>query len=133
MPDKDKGGRPSKIDDLDLGAIELLASKGFTDKELSQVLGVSEVTFNAWKKKSDKFLKSLKDGKSIADSKVMASLYQKAIGWKDEEGKSYPPDTTAAIFWLKNRMAKEWREKQELEVFGSLAGLLKEARERSEG
>jgi len=25
-----------------------------------------------------------------------------------------PPDTTAAIFWLKNRRAKDWRDKREL-------------------
>jgi len=27
-----------------------------------------------------------------------------------------PPDTTAAIFWLKNRQGKNWREKQELAI-----------------
>lgn len=30
--------------------------------------------------------------------------------------KHYPPDTTAAIFWLKNRQPHLWRDKQEVEV-----------------
>jgi len=30
--------------------------------------------------------------------------------------KHYPPDTTAAIFWLKNRQPAKWREKQEVET-----------------
>ena len=27
----------------------------------------------------------------------------------------YPPDTTAAIFWLKNRQRATWRDKQDVE------------------
>ena len=27
----------------------------------------------------------------------------------------YPPDTTAAIFWLKNRQTAHWRDKKEVE------------------
>lgn len=27
----------------------------------------------------------------------------------------YPPDTTAAIFWLKNRQPAKWRDKKEVE------------------
>lgn len=31
-----------------------------------------------------------------------------------------PPDTTAAIFWLKNRKPKEWRDQQHLELNGNI-------------
>jgi hypothetical protein len=58
---------------------------------------------------------------------VEASLYRRAIGYtvseekmfynskggyvhKEESVKHYPPDTTAAIFWLKNRNPKMWRD-----------------------
>jgi hypothetical protein len=34
--------------------------------------------------------------------------------------KIHAPDTTAAIFWLKNRQSKQWREKQEVEHTGNL-------------
>jgi hypothetical protein len=30
--------------------------------------------------------------------------------------KFYPPDTTAAIFWLKNRKPEEWRDKTEVDA-----------------
>lgn len=34
--------------------------------------------------------------------------------------KDVPPDTTAAIFWLKNRKPDEWRDKHETELSGGL-------------
>ncbi|CAJ1179596.1 hypothetical protein CPR19088_GLDEOEPO_01351 [Companilactobacillus paralimentarius] len=34
--------------------------------------------------------------------------------------KDVPPDTTAAIFWLKNRKPEEWRDKHETELSGGL-------------
>ena len=34
--------------------------------------------------------------------------------------KHYPPDTTAAIFWLKNRKTDQWRDKQDVEHSGSV-------------
>lgn len=34
--------------------------------------------------------------------------------------KEVAPDTTAQIFWLKNRKPKEWRDKQEMEHSGSI-------------
>lgn len=34
--------------------------------------------------------------------------------------KEVPPDTTAAIFWLKNRKPEEWRDKHETELSGGL-------------
>lgn len=144
MTEKNKGGRPSKLDDLDMGVVELLATKGFTDKQMAQILDVTEKTFNTWKKKNEGFLQSLKDGKSVADSKVEASLYERAIGYSHPEDKifnnngkaltvkttkHYAPDTAAAFIWLKNR--KGWKDKTEVEVSGSLADTLKAARERA--
>jgi hypothetical protein len=32
----------------------------------------------------------------------------------------HAPDTTAAIFWLKNRRREEWRDKQEVEHSGNV-------------
>lgn len=60
------------------------------------------------------FLQSLKEAKQAADDLVEASLFHKAIGWN-----GMPSDTTAAIFWLKNRRPAEWREKQEVEHTGA--------------
>ncbi|WP_285011998.1 helix-turn-helix domain-containing protein [Lactococcus formosensis] len=37
-----------------------------------------------------------------------------------EVDKEVAPDTTAAIFWLKNRKPKEWRDKRETELSGNV-------------
>jgi hypothetical protein len=75
---------------------------------------------------------SLKLGKKNSDARVERSLYCKALGfYKDAEKvyldrsgtteiaqyrEYYPPDTTAAIFWLKNRKPKEWKDRQDVRL-----------------
>lgn len=83
---------------------------GATDKEMADIFGVSEQTLNTWKKEHPEFLESLKEGKEMADGKVARALYLQAI-----EG-----NTTAAIFWLKNRRKNHWRDKQEVEHSGNV-------------
>jgi len=122
-------GRPSKLDTLNMEAVELLAKKGFTDKEMAKVFGVTEQTFNNWKKKNKSFFESLKDWKSVADERVERSLYERAVGYShpdtkfatyegkitdsQEYIKHYAPDPTAIIFWLKNRKREEWKDRWE--------------------
>lgn len=123
------GGRPSGFDKLDLVQVEKLTKAGFTDAQLADFFGTTEQTWNNWKKAHPKFFESLKDWKSEADHEVEKSLYHRAKGYNctdtkfaTNEGKisdsleytkHYPPDTTAAIFWLKNRQPKEWRDRIE--------------------
>lgn len=38
--------------------------------------------------------------------------------------KYYPPDTTAAIFWLKNRQKDKWRDKVDHELTGKDGGAI---------
>jgi len=104
---------------------------GATDKELAEMFEVSEVTINNWKDEHEEFSLALKKGKQIADANVADRLYKRAMGFEapdvvtatfqgmitdmKEVTKVYPPDTTAAIFWLKNRQPKRWRDKQEID------------------
>ena len=104
---------------------------GATDKEIAEFFSVSEQTLNSWKKKFPQFLESLKKGKAVADANVASRLYSRAIGYdakatkfatnegritdKVEYIEHYRPDTTAAIFWLKNRQPAKWRDKKEVE------------------
>jgi len=128
---KNKGGRPSKFDHIDMEHVRKLAESGWTDKQMSDFFEVSEVTWNAWKKKNGKFLKSLKDWKEYADNKVERSLYERATSYSHPEAKilnnngeemivdtmkHYAPDPTSMIFWLKNRKTKDWRDKAELDL-----------------
>lgn len=128
---KRPNGRPSKFDHIDMEHVRKLAEAGWTDVQMSDFFEVSEVTWNAWKKKSGNFLKSLRNWKEKADKKVERSLYERACGYSHPEVKvfnnngkemvvdavkHYPPDTTAMIYWLKNRLPKEWRDRTELDV-----------------
>ena len=117
--------RPTKYKPEYNEQVYKLCLLGATDKELADFFNVSEQTINAWKEKDTEFLESLKRGKDDADYTVADSLYQRAKGYTTSEDrildggvvtlkKDVPPDTTACIFWLKNRRPKHWRDKQEI-------------------
>lgn len=99
---------------------------GYTDKQLADFFEVNESTITRWKQKYPEFRTSIKKGKVVADAQVVDSLYNRALGMEVEEvevrgdgddeikrviKKYIPPDTTAQIFWLKNRQPELWREK----------------------
>lgn len=104
---------------------------GATDAQLAVFFGVCERTINEWKDAHPEFLQSLKEGKVMADAQIAASLYRLGTGYSHPETKvfvhqgrviehavtrHYPPDTTACIFWLKNRQPDKWRDRQEVAV-----------------
>lgn len=128
VPPAKKRGRPSAYQPEFPEQATKLCRLGATDKELADFFKVSEVTLNAWKTKHPEFLKSLKAGKALSDAEVADKLFSRATGYSHPEvhvsnyqgvitltplTKRYPPDTTAAIFWLKNRRPDVWREKVE--------------------
>lgn len=104
---------------------------GSTDADMADFFNVAESTINAWKLKHPDFSESIKRGKISADANVASRLYKRAIGYEHDDEKIFnnngeplivpttkhvQPDTTAAIFWLKNRQPARWRDKQELDV-----------------
>ena len=130
-----ENGRPSKFEQVK-DMLYKMASYGMTDKQMADVVGVSEQTVNNWKLKDPNFLESLKAEKEIADARVERSLFERATGYSHAEDKifndngtplvvptvkHYAPDTTAAIFWLKNRKPREWRDKQDIEHSGEVS------------
>ena len=121
--------RPSKYKDEYTEQAYKLCLLGATDKDLADFFNTTEQTINAWKKKPE-FLESLKRGKMEADAVIAQKLFHRAKGYSHHEDKifnangeplivptvrHYPPDTTAAIFWLKNRQKNKWRDRQELD------------------
>ena len=104
---------PPKSDQLNLEKVEVIASMGLTDEEIAIILEISPRTLNYWKKSNPDFLQSLKRGKLKADFQITQSLYHKAKGG----------DTTAQIFWLKNRRPDLWRDRQQID--GSLTVMAK--------
>lgn len=130
-------GRPSSYKPEFASLAEKMCKLGATDAELADAFDVSEQTINSWKTAHPEFLESLKSGKAKADAEVASSLFHRATGYSHPEDdirvvgheivitptiKHYPPDTTAAIFWLKNRRPKEWRETKAVELTGAKGG-----------
>lgn len=138
MAKPSKTGRPSKFNpDYHIPWAQSLAMEGKTDKEIADRMGVSRSTLSKWKVEHKGFSEALDLGKEIADSKVEQALYKRAIGYKTKEKKvivsmdadgnqkparietyekEIPPDTTAQIFWLKNRKRNAWKDKQDIEM-----------------
>lgn len=127
---KNKGGRPSKFEPKMLEQVTKLCMLGATDQEIADFFDVSVATISNWKIQRPEFLDALKAGKEQADALVAKSLFHRAIGYEHDDVhisnyqgqititpliKRYPPDTTAGIFWLKNRRSQNWRDKQEHE------------------
>lgn len=114
---------------------------GYTDKQLADFFNVNERTINRWKIDHPEFCQSIKKGKEVADIEVIESLYKRAVGFEYDEmelktdgnakskrviKKLVIPDTTAQIFWLKNRQPEMWRDKQEREITGKNGGAIQQ-------
>ena len=129
--------RTKYVQDVHDEQVHKLCLLGAIDKELCDFFDIAESTLNLWKKDHKSFGDALRAGKLLADANVAESLYKRATGLALPEDvilsdkgehtdtvrrlKHFPPDTAAAIFWLKNRDRARWRDKQEVEATGDLA------------
>lgn len=128
--------------------IEGWARDGLTDEQIAHNIGIAVSTLNNWKNNHVEILESLKKGKEVVDRQVENALLKRALGYTYEEVtyerientivepngsmraepgtkiktvvKQVAPDTTAQIFWLKNRKPLEWRDKQEITHEGNM-------------
>ncbi len=126
--------------------IEGWARDGLTEEQIAHNMGVSYSSLKNWKNEHLAILTALKKGKEVVDREVENALLKRATGfiateqvvssrkvveYRDgkrvkeisepcvvEVEKYYPPDTTADIFWLKNRKPEQWRDKQNTEFSG---------------
>ena len=73
-------GRPSNYKPEYADQAAKLCRLGAIDRDLADFFDVSEVTINAWKKAHPVFLKSIKDGKSVADRGIAEKLIERASG-----------------------------------------------------
>lgn len=142
-------GRPSSYRAEYAEQARKICLLGATDEFLANFFGISVATVNKWKEDHPDFSEALKDGKDRADAEVANSLYRRALGYSCDAVKivtvsrssdpakpeqktvehdlvayreHYPPDTTACIFWLKNRQKHRWRDKHDVEHGGADGG-----------
>jgi hypothetical protein len=96
-----------------------------SDEDLARIFEVERGTLQDWYKTKDGFADAVQAGRDIADANVAHSLYKRAIGYSHPDVKifydkdtgnvvevpftrRYPPDTTAAALWLRNRRKGDW-------------------------
>lgn len=123
----------SKINDwLEKDKLILLegwARDGLTDEQIAKNIGISRASLYEWKKKEIDISDALKKGKEVVDFEVENALLKRALGYTitiqedklDKNGRVHtlekevhiPADTTAQIFWLKNRKPNNWKDKVE--------------------
>lgn len=132
-----KPGRPSSYRAEYAEQASKLCKLGATDRDLADFFEVAESTINLWKISHPEFSESLRLGKEEADARVVQSLYRRATGYSHDAVhisqfrgtpvivpyvEHHAPDTTACIFWLKNRKPAEWRDKVEQQLSGPDGG-----------
>lgn len=112
--------------------VEGWARDGLTDEQIAENLGIAKSTFYKYKEDHSEFSDALKKGKEISDYMVENALFKRALGYQYNEvtyeaiefGETKLPaekvktvikemaaDTTAQIYWLKNRRPEKWRDK----------------------
>ena len=106
--------------------LEGWARDGLTDDQIAKNIGINRDTLYRWKKAHSGISDALKRGKEVIDRQVENALLKRALGYTYDEvtfeggvevkrvRKQVVPDTTAQIFWLKNRKPEEWRDKREI-------------------
>lgn len=109
--------------------IEGWARQGLTDEQIASNIGIGTTTFYTWVDRFPVIRESLKKGKAPVDFEVENALYKRAVGFEYEEvetlieevngetkkkvkrtKRTALPDTSAIIFWLKNRKPEQWRK-----------------------
>ena len=141
-PAKKKRGQPTRYTTrCNERAYRLCKEKGFTNANLAVAFKVTKTTIQNWVREHPLFAAAVQDGKDDYDTREIEQvLLKRARGYRYDEKhvdvnanltktitKEVAPDTTAIIFWLKNRGAKRWSDKQEVDHQFNLADFFKAA------
>ena len=121
-----KGKYEKWLKEENLLLLEGWARDGLTDEQITKNIGITVSTFYEWKKKYSEISEPLKKGKEVVDYEVENALLSSAL-WGN---------TTAQIFWLKNRRPDKWLDKQKEETdktaLDKLDSILKEIKDDAE-
>ncbi len=120
--------------------LEAWARDGLTDEQIAKNMNINVATLYRYKQNYCEICEALKRGKEVVDTEVENALLKRALGYSYKETtkervmnprtgeyelivtkevtKEVVPDTTAQIFFLKNRRPDIWRDKQNVELSG---------------
>ena len=115
-----------------------LALLGATEAEMADALSISVSTLSDWMHKHSEFYRAVKSGELQADAEVAERLFSRATGHSHEAVKifmpagakepvyapytqHYAPDGNVALAWLSRRQPGLWREKQQIDITGTVA------------
>lgn len=128
--------------------LESWARDGLTNEQIASNMGITRKTLAEWKTKYSDICDALKRGKAVVDIQVENALLKRALGYSYDEvtrervldydpstgqvvgshmeitktvKKEVQGDTTAQIFWLKNRRPEQWRDKRDVSVEGEIS------------
>ena len=117
------------------------ARNGLSQKQIAKQMEISITTLKNWRKSDDPIflplVTALNTSKDYVDKQIENSLFKSAMGYDYEEiteelkmnpktgkqelmvtkkvKKHVSPNTSAQIFWLKNRLPEVWRDKRYIE------------------
>jgi hypothetical protein len=125
-------GRPSTYKPEYAARAAELCRAGAIDRELAAAFNVNITTIHRWKLEHDDFAKAVKISKEVANDRVEAALFARAVGYDvDSEHiavtpdgdvirepivEHCPPDVTAQRWFLSNRRPEKWRLQPESRV-----------------
>lgn len=121
-------GRPAVYEDAFCEHARRLCLLGMIDDEIAEFFGVARATLGLWDRQHPAFKAARARGREHADGRVAEKLYHRSLGYSHESVKiflppgatepvyakfveHYPPDTTAASLWLRNRQPGKWKDK----------------------
>jgi len=142
MPPKqknNKAGRPREFKEEYIRQARIAFGEGFTDLKFCELIAISRDSLIRWRREYPEFGKAVQEGKDEFDTdKVEKSLFKRATGYHytetirepDVNGKlqvvktisKHVADTTAMIFWLKNRRRDRWKDIKAVEASGPDGG-----------
>jgi hypothetical protein len=133
-------GRPSLYREEYAEQARKLCLLGATDQELADFLRDRRAHRLRLEADEARIFSGDRARKMLADAEVAAKLYERACGYthgamkiyRADDGSvikvpytaEYPPDTTAASLWLRNRQPRLWRDKHEVDVADAGESLL---------
>jgi len=96
--------------------VRRMAREGLDAAQMARVLGVHKATLYRWREAHPELAEAMEEGRAVADSRVINTLYRLAMGFTYTEQRTtsagkvvdvrlrHLPELKAIMFWLQNRL-----------------------------